>query len=430
MKQGIEKFKELLDVKHPLILLYGGAGTGKSTTINEYLGNEILTSTTGVSALKIGGTTLHSCLAIDPTEALRSICENNYLPEFIRNKKFYLALKKRYLVIDEFSMMRYDLLNYIDLKLRATVRKYEKDDKALERPFGGLKVILVGDPFQLPPVAMKGDKAIFKKLNVPVECFKHPVISHFEKVKLTKIFRQSEIAFLNVLNNLRVGEKVKENIEFLNKVVKENNNLDSINICLTNRNANDINDRKIKLLNGESYVFKAEIDGVYEKKIYPRKVRLFLKEEAKVILIKNCLIEGKRYYNGTVGVFKGVTTFNKPIISIKGVEVVLPKQIWENIKYRMVDEKKGENKKVKRLEKVVLGTFEAYPFKVGYAITVHKSQGMTIEKANIDFERGTFATGQSYVALSRISMLKGVSLVREVKIKDVKVSKDALTIFG
>ncbi len=444
---GLGLFEKALKENEKLILLYGGAGTGKSTVIKKLLSNEILTSTTGVSALKIEGVTVHSFLKIDPMIALNTVIspDSDFSSEVLSYDKFKI-LKEKYLVIDEFSMLRYDILNYIELKLRLTVNEYEGSKKFV--PFGGLKVILVGDPFQLPPVIRKPDSLYFKKFNLPFECFKHSVISFFKKIKLTKVFRQKDIFFLNILNNLRLGKENLKSINVLNeRVVESKKNVTFI--CLTNKEVNIINLQKVKTLKGRIFSFEAKIDGDFPVKDFPREKVVSLKKGTKIILIKNIVINGKKYYNGSSGFFLGMCKDGFPMIKFECDSdfVFLEKECWEKIDYKMQEEvldgskkkkivnninrkRKGFKRKRCRLEKVILGSFRAYPFKIGYAITVHKSQGMTLSGANVDFGKGTFVTGQVYVALSRLVSFKNLYLKRKISLKDIKISKDALTVFG
>ncbi len=491
MNDEIGKFKKLLDEDSPLILLTGGAGTGKSTILSKFLGDHILTSTTGVSAIKIGGSTIHSFLELTNKHAFNSINKGKHFKTKLpykapRDKEKLRILKEKYLVIDEFSMLRYDQLNLIDLKLRNTAYflankedrlkkngfeliSSNKNEHLLKEPFGGFKIILVGDPFQLPPVGCGQEMEFLKEHSIPLECYKHPVIKKFEKVELKEIYRQKHKPFMELLNDLRVGENIRKHIDFINKnclMEKYSDKYKITNICFTNKDAEVINRKCLEELDSPEYTSHAEIEGDFPKKYYPLPSSMVLKSGAKIIFCKNT----KRFKNGSVGKIISISQ-DEIIVSIDGKEFVLEKQEWKYEKYsykKTIEKKTQKDKEValtkekvetdnsskdekreddktpkgaskKTLEHIssaeedvtaeVTGKFIAYPIRLGYAITAHKSQGMTIEKACLNFGRGAFATGQAYVALSRLKSFSGLKISKPITYRDIKISKDALSVF-
>ncbi|MCS7029213.1 MAG: AAA family ATPase [Bacteroidia bacterium] len=437
------------------VFITGKAGTGKSTLLKYYIKNcapkdkTVVLAPTGIAAVNIGGQTIHSFFGFP----LRIVVEEDIPTLNEQSTTYKLINTVEVIVIDEISMVRADILDAIDTYLRLNTTKGCI-------PFGGKKMIFFGDVFQLPPVLpdkqeeQKDLLEKFKKRYPSPYFFEAQVFKkqHIEVFELQTIHRQKDKEFADILNKIRIADVRFFNDPHLDKLnqryqpdFKINFNDDSINILTKNQDVEHFNKTGIAQLNGKSYVYRGIIQGQFPLTNLPAPMELELKVGAKVMFLRNKRMalnllyktdcdEGEEPYeiiantgwqNGTIGRVEYLDE-NNIVVSIKDEEsssnrlVIVEKEVWENVKYEYAETK--ENDKIeKKIVATVLGTYSQYPLKLAYAITVHKSQGMTFQKANIDVS-SAFADGQVYVALSRVKSLSGLCLLAPVQAQKITVN--------
>lgn len=410
------------------IFLTGKAGTGKTTLLKEIIENThkntVVVAPTGIAALNAGGVTIHSLFQLPfggflPThnqppqirENIRFENRNTLRRHFKMNKTKQDVLRNmELLIVDEVSMLRADVLDAMDFMLQSVRR----NDEA----FGGVQLLFIGDLLQLPPVVRQEDWEILKNYYSGMFFFHSHVIQQnpLLYIELDKIYRQTEQSFINVLNNLRNNRISQEDIQLLNKYVKPDfdikKNQGYITLTTHNAKADSINNQALNDLKEKSFKYYPEIVGDFPEKIFPIEEELELKVGAQIIFIKNDLSYEKRYFNGKMGIIHSLS--EKEIVvhfpeENKFIEV--EKYEWENIKYS-VDENS------KNIKEQVLGTFTHFPIKLAWAITVHKSQGLTFDKAVLDVSQ-VFVAGQAYVALSRLRSLDGLVLIKPIQLNGI-----------
>ena len=417
------------------IFLTGKAGTGKTTLLKEIIKtthkNCVVVAPTGIAALNAGGVTIHSLFQL-PFGGF--IPANNVAQQFSESLKFETkdtlrrhfkmsAIKRKViqnmelLIIDEVSMLRSDLMDGIDFMLQIVRKK--------RIAFGGVQVLFIGDLLQLPPVIREEEWRTLRQYYKGKFFFHSHVIQQNPPlyIELSKIFRQSDETFIDLLNNLRNNKITNENIVFLNKYVQPNFDLKANNgyITLTTHNtkADAINSQSINDLKGNSVNYKAVITGDFPDKIYPLEETLELKVGAQIMFIKNDLSFEKNYFNGKMGIVKSIS---KEEIWVHFPEenktIEVEKYEWQNIRYYV-------NENTKEIEEEVLGTFVHYPIKLAWAITVHKSQGLTFDKAALDVSQ-VFVPGQAYVALSRLRSLDGLILLSPLQMNGISNDDDVM----
>ena len=417
------------------VFLTGKAGTGKTTLLKEIIKsthkNTVVVAPTGIAALNAGGVTIHSMFQL-PFGGF--IPANNVEPHFSESLKFETkdslrrhfkmsAIKRKViqnmelLIIDEVSMLRSDLMDAIDFMLQSVRKK--------KVAFGGVQVLFIGDLLQLPPVIRDEEWRTLRQYYKGKFFFHSHVIQLNPPlyIELSKIFRQSDETFIDLLNNLRNNKITKENISFLNKYVQPNFDLKAnkgyITLTTHNNKADAINAQSINDLEGKTINYKAEIIGDFPDKIFPLEETLELKVGAQIMFIKNDLSFDKNYFNGKMGIIKSIS---KEEIWVhfpeenKSIEV--EKYEWQNIRYYV-------NESTKEIEEEVLGTFVHYPIKLAWAITVHKSQGLTFDKAALDVSQ-VFVPGQAYVALSRLRSLNGLILLSPLQMNGISNDDDVM----
>lgn len=390
-----------------VMFLTGKAGTGKTTFLKKLRETSPKTmavvAPTGVAAINAGGMTIHSLFQLPvrtlvPTQqSYRQLFSEQRMTQRKRNMLYHLEL----LVIDEISMVRADVLDAIDAVLRRY--KYHRD-----LPFGGVQVVMIGDLFQLSPVVTKGDdeEAMAKYYDGPY-FFYAKVMQEVQPiyVELDHVFRQRDEMFVNLLNEVRENRLTEMGRRLLNTryLPYFRNTDEDFHITLTthNRLADNINEQQLERLPGEIQTFHAIIDGDFPLNSYPTEEKLELKIGARVMFIRNDDRKPRRYYNGKIGV---ITDFDEKGIKIKcdDGEILTEKMEWKNIRYR-------EDEATGKIVEEELGSFVQYPLRLAWAVTIHKSQGLTFDKVIIDAERA-FAAGQVYVALSRCRTLEGIVL--------------------
>lgn len=391
------------------IFLTGKAGTGKTTFLHrlrhESLKRMIVVAPTGVAAINAGGVTVHSFFQLGFSPI---IPEDEYTnkgeqaPEKRFNKtKIDIIRTLDLLVIDEISMVRADLLDGID----AVLRRYRKS----KLPFGGVQLLMIGDLQQLPPVVKQEEWSILKRFYATEFFFSSRALQKSPHIciELKHIYRQKDQDFIQILNEIRNNQLSDQSRRRLNANYKPDFDPDDKDAYITlsthNRKAEDINEIKLKKLEADKMSFKASIDGQFPEYAFPTLEKLELKKGAQVMFVKNDSQSAKRFYNGKIGM---ITFMDKDSISVKceGDEDVIEVEMetWQNIKFSI-------NEKTKEIEEEVIGNFKQFPLKLAWAITIHKSQGLTFEKAIID-AASAFAHGQVYVALSRCKSLEGMVL--------------------
>jgi len=391
------------------IFLTGKAGTGK-TTFLKYLKenstkNIVVAAPTGVAAINAGGVTLHSLfqLPFHPFLPTKNNKED-LLAKIRQNKQRQQLLRKmELLVIDEISMVRCDVMDAIDTILRHTRRAYHQ-------PFGGVQLLFIGDLHQLPPVAQNQEWSILNEYYESPFFFDSLAIKEQLPllIELNKIYRQKEDSFVKLLNKVRNNHMDADDFEDLHlrydPTFRPERDEKYITLTSHNKQADQINEQELYKLNGASFNYKAVVEDDFPENMYPVDFELSLKEGAQVMFLKNDLIQ-RRYYNGKIGVVKELTK-DKIIVDCDGTEIEVGKETWENSRYTL-------NRADGKLEQETLGTFTQYPLRLAWAITIHKSQGLTFEKVMID-AGAAFSSGQVYVALSRCTSLAGIVLLSKI----------------
>lgn len=385
------------------LFLTGRAGTGKTTVtraILRRLGTKAaVLAPTGVAAMNAGGQTLHSFFRLPP----RLITPGDI--RRLRNARTVQALTT--LVIDEISMVRSDLMQAVDFSLRLNRDSGE--------PFGGVRIILVGDLAQLPPIA-QGDEGAFLEDNFGGPFFFHAPCfrdAGFTMVELHKVHRQADPDFVEVLNAVREGELTPDMAERLNERVTGRSGLEAstthVVLTATNQAASSINQARLDGLLGEPRGFSGKVEGEFDPRLFPTEDPLILKTGARVMMIRNDA--GGRYVNGSIGEVIGFTPEGVKV-HVNGETVTVEKVTWERMRYAA----DGSSGKLKR---ETVGSYAQYPLRLAWAMTIHKSQGLTLDKVFLDVSRRLFAHGQAYVALSRARTLEGLELSHRMRPTDI-----------
>jgi hypothetical protein len=392
------------------IFLTGKAGTGK-TTFLKYLvehssKNMVVAAPTGVAAINAGGVTLHSLFQLPFHPFLPT--DNNRLELLgkirYQKQRIQLLRKIELLVIDEISMVRCDVLDAIDAILRSVRRNHST-------PFGGLQVLFIGDLYQLPPVVTRNewDELLGNYYESPFFFDSKAVKEQMPLlIELNKIYRQKEEGFVSLLNKVRNNLMEKEDYEALNLrfIPDFQPTTEEKYITLTSHNnqADAINLTKRNKLDTPSFNYKARIEDDFPENLYPAEAELILKEGMQVMFIKNDTAT-KKYFNGKIGIVSSLSN-DKITVNCDGEEIEVFEETWENTRYTL-------NRSDEKLEQIVLGRFIQYPLRMAWAITIHKSQGLTFDKVMID-AASSFSSGQVYVALSRCTSLEGIVLLSKI----------------
>ena len=398
------------------IFLTGKAGTGKTTFLKHIIQNThkhvVVAAPTGIAAINANGVTLHSLLqlpfgAFIPENVSMANSENRVTTPLtlFQNSKFNASKRQliktiELLIIDEVSMLRADLLDCIDHVLRHLRRS--------RKPFGGVQILFIGDLMQLPPVVKDEEKALLSQYYESLYFFKARALQTqpLVHIELQKIFRQQDQGFIELLNRLRHNKQTQEDLHFLNQYYDPDFNQSQeegyIHLTTHNYRADKLNQHKLAMLESELYTFHAHIEETFPESMFPVSPELHLKLGAQVMFVKNDPSGERKYFNGKIGVISNISDEEVWVRFESGDEVLVEPYKWENTRYTL-------NNETNEIEEKFLGSFEHHPIKLAWAVTVHKSQGLTFEKAILDLS-GTFAPGQFYVALSRLTSLKGLVL--------------------
>ena len=390
------------------IFLTGKAGTGK-TTFLKYLKencskNIVVAAPTGVAAINAGGVTLHSLfqLPFHPFLPTRNNKEELLSKLKFNKQRQQLLRKMELLVIDEISMVRCDIMDAIDTILKSVRRKHNI-------PFGGVQLLCIGDLYQLPPVAQRHEWNILQEFYPSPFFFDSNIIKEQMPllIELNKIYRQKEDSFVALLNKVRNNNMNPGDFEDLhfryNPSFRPSSEEKYISLTSHNNQADQINSRELQKLVTPSHIYEAIIEDDFPENNYPAEGSLVLKTGAQVMFLKNDVM--KRYFNGKIGVVKSLDD-EEIIVECDGINISVSPETWENSRY-IVNGKDG------KLEQETLGTFTQFPLRLAWAITIHKSQGLTFEKVMID-AGAAFSSGQVYVALSRCTSLNGIVLLSKI----------------
>ncbi len=409
-----KKALRLLQHSNKHVFITGRAGTGKTTLIDyfrEHTSKKIVVlAPTGLAALNIRGQTVSSFFKFPPR-----IIQKHDIKQ-VRNRMYSTI---DCIVIDEVSMLRADVLDGIDMFLRLNGR-----DSAV--PFGGVQLVFVGDMFQLPPVVTDDEAQIYDQLYASSYFFGSRVYQqiNFHTVELKTIFRQSERRFIDLLNAIRIGNISPEILQAINERVQPNQ-ADGryVVLCPTNKAVERINSIKLNGINKPAFAYQALTEGDFPvgERSLPAEPKLILKEGARVLFVKND--PAKQWVNGTLGTVASVSESGimVKIDGKKSVVSVTPAD-WENIRYQF-------NDRTGNLEAVTVGKYRQYPLKLAWAITIHKSQGMSFNNVCLDLTHSPFAPGQTYVALSRCRTLDGLILTRRVYPNDIFIDERIVSFY-
>jgi len=412
----------LIQFTRQSVFLTGKAGTGKSTFLKYVCANvkkkHVVLAPTGIAAINAGGSTLHSFFKLpfhpllpdDPNFSLKGGRLHSFLKYSSEHRKLIKEIEL--VIIDEISMVRADLIDFIDKVLRV----YSQN---MREPFGGKQVLLVGDVYQLEPVVKSDEREIISRFYPTPYFFSARVFREMElvSIELTKVYRQTDKVFVNVLDHIRTNTAGAADLQLLNTRyntdIEESENDMYITLATRRDTVNFINEKKLAELPGEPAILKGEIKGEFPESSLPTLMELELKPGAQIIFIKND--PEKRWVNGTIGTVAGIDEEDTLyIITEDGRETDVKREKWSNIRYRY-------NEQEKKIEEEELGVFIQYPVRLAWAITIHKSQGLTFSRVVIDFSGGVFAGGQAYVALSRCTSLDGIQLKTPINRSDIFV---------
>lgn len=414
------------------LFLTGKAGTGKSTFLRYVRANTkkkcVVLAPTGIAAINAGGSTLHSFfkLPFHPLVPDDARYQGRRIRDFLRYSKEHIRLLQslELIIIDEISMVRADIVDFIDRILRTFGGNSRE-------PFGGKQMLLIGDIFQLEPVVKSDERDILARFYPSPFFFAANVFKVMEPVciELTRVFRQKDPAFVAVLDRIRANSPTTADLALVNARVDANSTSPSpspsapthlgITLCTRRDDVDHLNSSRLADLNGDAIHLMGTIKGDFPATMLPTAVDLEIKLGAQIIFVKND--QDHRWVNGTLGIVTGISAspYGLEVQTDGGDDVLVEEAQWANIRYTY-------NEQEHKVEEEELGTFTQFPVRLAWAITIHKSQGLTFDRATIDFGNGAFAAGQAYVALSRCRTLEGMTLKRPLARSDIFVRPEVL----
>lgn len=422
----LQQALQIIQFTRKSLFLTGRAGTGKSTFLRYIAANthkkHVVLAPTGIAAINAGGSTLHSFFKLPFYPLLPN--DTRYSVRHLRSTMKYSSEKIKLLkeleliIIDEISMVRADIIDFIDKLLRVYCRN-------MREPFGGKQMLFVGDIYQLEPVIKEDDRRLLHPFYPSGYFFDARIFRFFQlvSVELQKVYRQTDPEFISLLDDIRTNTATDSDLVRLNKRVGQSfqDDTDGLSITLSARRdtVDFINRRELDKLDGEPFIAKGEINGEFPESALPTPVELELKPGCHVMFIKNDM--KKRWVNGTLGVVSAIDEDGGvvSVITEDGSEYDVERELWENVRYKF-------NETEEKIEEEQIGTYVQFPLRLAWAITVHKSQGLTFRRVNIDFTGGAFAGGQTYVALSRCMSLDGISLKEPIRRRDIFVRSEVV----
>ncbi len=425
--EEMQKALQIIQFTRRSLFLTGKAGTGKSTFMRHIAATikkkHIILAPTGIAAINAGGSTLHSFFKLPFHPLLPT--DKRYSARNIRDTLKYNGEKTKLLreveliIIDEISMVRADIIDFIDKVLRIYNRN-------MREPFGGKQLLLVGDIYQLEPVIKEDERQLLRPFYPSCFFFDAHVFREMQliAVELKKVYRQRDAQFISLLDHIRTSQVSDTDLRLLNARVNAEIGTEEGRLSITLSGRRDtvdyINEKQLNTLPDQPTIFYGHIEGEFPESSLPTPIELEVKTGAQVLFIKND--KERRWVNGTLGTIIGFGDEEDGIIYVRtedGRDFDVEREIWSNVRYTF-------NEKEQKIEEEEIGSYQQFPLRLAWAITVHKSQGLTFNNVKIDFTGGVFAGGQTYVALSRCTSLQGISLQEPIRRENIFVRTEVI----